>query len=95
MENKLYGGEVTLQVFTTVEANDDLVQERNEAHKNLDFDLFAELRKLVEEKGYHVSIVAADLHYVEDADKSDVDFISNEKIESKNRSKKRSFRIQL
>lgn len=93
--DKLYGGKVTLEVFTTVKTNEDSVQERNEAHKNLDFDVFAELRKLVEEKGYHVSMVAADLHYVEDADKADIDFVSKKKTESKNRSKKSSLRIQL
>lgn len=95
MEDKLYGGNITLQVFTTVEANEDSVQEHNNAHLELDFDLFAELRKLVEERGYHVSIVAADLHYDEDAETSDIEFISKKKTESKKRGKKRSMRIQL
>lgn len=95
MEKKLYSGEITLQVFTTVEANEDSVQERNNAHLALDFDLFSELRKLVEERGYHVQFVGADLHYDEDADTSDIEFISKKKIESEKRRKKRSMRIQL
>lgn len=93
MEKKLYSGEITLQVFTTVEANEEPVQERNNAHLDLDFDLFSELRKLVEGRGYHAPYVGADLHHVEDVDKSVIEFVSKKKAESKNRRQKRYMRI--
>lgn len=94
-QKKLYGGNITLQVFTTVDANEDLVQERNNAHLDLDLDLFAKLRKLIVDQGYDVSVVGADLHFIDDADEAEIDLVNKRKEAAKKRRKESTLRIQL
>ena len=82
---KLYKGKVTLEVFTIVDHCEDSTAERNNAHGPLDFELFNELKTLVEAKGYHAQWVGADLHYVAAATENQINLINSCTKEAKSK----------
>ena len=96
---KIYGGKVILEVYTVVDACDDLIQERNNAHEDCDFDFFRELRLIAEKQGLYVNFVGADLHRIEDVNEAEIELIHNHKEKMKTLKKQgkktQTIRIQL
>lgn len=96
---KVYGGKLTLEVYTVVDACNDLTQERNNAHEDCDFDFFRELRLVAERQGLYVNFVGADLHLVEDVSEGEIDLIHRHKTKMKELKKQgkqtRTIRIQF
>ena len=76
---KVYAGKVTIGVLTVVDACDDLVEERNNAHGDCDFDFFAKLRVLAEQEGFYVDFVGADLHHTDEVTQAEIDLIHEHK----------------
>lgn len=96
---KLYGGKITLEVYTVVDHCEDSTQERNNAHEDCDFDLFGELRSIAKAKGLYVSFVGADLHRIEDVSNAEIELVHKHKVkakmEEKAGKKSRTIRIQF
>lgn len=96
---KMYGGKVTLEVYTVVEGCEDLTQERNNAHEDCDFEFFARLRSLANNQGLYVTFVGADLHQVDDVENFEIEHVHKFKEEMKKQNESnnnpRYMRIQL
>lgn len=92
---KIYGGEVKLVVYTSVEACDDLTVERNKAHEVCDTEFFNDLRKLMEKYGFYTKLTSADLYQVEDVSKAELSLVDTYKQKAIEQQKRSKLRIQF
>lgn len=61
---ELFKGEITLELYTNVETQKSERATLNLAHENLSSEFLAELKSLVEAKGYFVEAIGANLKSV-------------------------------
>ncbi|MFW7186720.1 hypothetical protein [Lysinibacillus sp. BNK-21] len=71
--HKWYKGQITIQLGTIVEAQEDSTKERNSAHDAINLDFLTELKELVKAKGYSSNFVSFDLHLAGDATSTDIE----------------------
>lgn len=71
--HKWYNGQITIQLSTIVEAQEDSTKERNSAHDAIDLDFLTDLKELVKAKGYTSNFVGFDLQLAGDATMTDIE----------------------
>lgn len=83
--HKLYNGQITLQLSTIVEAQQDSVKERNSAHEAIDNDFLRELMTLVKAKGYFCGYADFDLQQCGEATITDLENLEKKVKEAKDK----------
>lgn len=71
--HKWYNGQITIQLGTIVEAQEDSTKERNSAHDAINLDFLTELKELVKSKGYSSNFVGFDLQPAGNATMTDIE----------------------
>lgn len=71
--HKWYKGQITIQLGTIVEAQEDSTKERNSAHDAINLDFLTELKELVKAKGYSSNFVSFDLQPAGNATMTDIE----------------------
>ncbi|MGE7942228.1 hypothetical protein ACQKNB_09085 [Lysinibacillus xylanilyticus] len=71
--HKWYKGQITIQLGTIVEAQEDSTKERNSAHDAINLDFLTELKELVKAKGYSSNFVGFDLQLAGNATMTDIE----------------------
>lgn len=71
--HKWYKGQITIQLGTIVEAQEDSTKERNSAHDAIDLDFLTDLKELVKAKGYTSNFVGFDLQLAGDATMTNIE----------------------
>ncbi|MFJ7668260.1 hypothetical protein ACIQXI_14270 [Lysinibacillus sp. NPDC097195] len=71
--HKWYNGQITIQLSTIVEAQEESTKECNSAHDAIDLDFLTDLKELVKAKGYTSNFVGFDLQLAGDATMTDIE----------------------